>query len=257
MNKQSLQAFLQKIDYRIIASRISLPLLALSASYGVYSYTYRFVPWEFAIITGAAFEMVYIGLALADLLPDQRKRARKISLCAVAVSVVYNWLAGFLDRSDKALALNPKFWDKADFFQIGSEVGMAFLHGAPLAIVGYFLADLLLHQENGKSIANDWQKKLNDLQATWQKAWDDLQDDLASWQIKAGDLQMKIENLQIKEVDLQNEITRLQASQQHLQIDVDGLTSLVTNVMKALTQRKLTAEEAKEQVRAIFQEMAK
>jgi hypothetical protein len=236
MNKQSLQAFLQKIDYRIIASRISLPLLALSASYGVYSYTYRFVPWEFAVITGAAFEMVYIGLALADLLPDQRKRARKISLCAVAVSVVYNWLAGFLDRSDKALALN---------------------HGAPLAIVGYFLADLLLHQENGKSIANDWQKKLNDLQATWQKAWDDLQDDLASWQIKAGDLQMKIENLQIKEVDLQNEITRLQASQQHLQIDVDGLTSLVTNVMKALTQRKLTAEEAKEQVRAIFQEMAK
>lgn len=120
-----------------ILPRLPLPMLALSASYGVYQFALLFVPQWVAIAQAAAFELTYVSLASIETETEsQRKRATAISLGAVAVSVLYNWLAGFFHRNPESLIGLSNY----------QEAGLAFLHGAPLAIVAYLVADLLLHK---------------------------------------------------------------------------------------------------------------
>lgn len=121
---------------RTILARLPLPMLALAASYGVYSFALLFVPPIVAGIQAAAFELTYIGLAVTQgLTADQRKRATSISIGAVVASIVYNTLAGWFARMPQLLdAASPIAW-----------LCFAVLHGAPLAWVAYLVADLLLH----------------------------------------------------------------------------------------------------------------
>jgi hypothetical protein len=126
------------LPWREILARLPLPMLALAASYGVYSYALLFVPEWVAVIQAAAFEATYIGLAVTrGLNPQQRQKATLISVTAVVVSVVYNSLAGMFHRQ-------PELLQNADRLL---NSGLAFLHGAPLAIVAYYVSDLLLHSE--------------------------------------------------------------------------------------------------------------
>ena len=123
-------------NWRAILARLPLPMLALAASWGVYSFAALYVPQPIAIIQAAAFELTYIGLAVARSLDDrQRRRATAISLGAVIVSVLYNSIDGLFARNPTWLIGLPP----------GAEIGGAVLHGAPLAIVAYLVADLLLH----------------------------------------------------------------------------------------------------------------
>lgn len=125
------------LNWRTLLSRLPLPTLALAASYGVYSYTALFVPEWVAVVQAAAYESTYIGLASIDNLSEaQRKRATRISVGAVVVSIVYNLLAGKVYRDPQALDNLAPLW----------EWFISFLHAAPIAIVAYFVADLLLHQ---------------------------------------------------------------------------------------------------------------
>jgi hypothetical protein len=118
-------------------------MLALAASYGVYSFALLFVPAPVAIVQAAAFELTYVGLAvLIGLDERQRGRAGLISIGAVVVSILYNSLAGFFHRRPDALA-ELAWW--ADGI-------LSALHGAPLALVAYFVADLLLHREEGNRV---------------------------------------------------------------------------------------------------------
>lgn len=123
-------------NWRGILARLPLPTLALAASYGVGSFAALFVPLWVAVVQAAAFELTYIGLAIVEV-PEaaRRRRAAMISLAAVAVSVVYNSAAGYFHRNPAAL-LGLSFPE---------ELGLAIAHGAPLAIVAYLVADLLLH----------------------------------------------------------------------------------------------------------------
>lgn len=124
------------LPWRIVLARAPLPMLALAASYGVYSFASLFVPWWVAVIQASAFELTYVGLAVArDLSDDQRKRATNISIGAVATSIVYNTLAGLFYRQPDLLG----WLDGWGWFVL------ALLHGAPLAWVAYLVADLLLH----------------------------------------------------------------------------------------------------------------
>lgn len=117
-------------------ARLPLPMLALAASYGVYRFAAMFVPEWVAIVQAAAFELVYMGLAVVrGLTPGQYKRAKAISLGSVGVSVAYNSLDGLLHRRPDLLVGAP-LW---------ADIGLALLHGAPLAVVAYLVADLLLH----------------------------------------------------------------------------------------------------------------
>lgn len=129
---------LRAIEWRVFLARVPLPLLALAASYGVYSFALLFVPQAVAIIQAAAFELTYIGLAVTQgLSPDQRKRATAISVGAVVASIVYNTLASWFHRQPELLDhATPVAW-----------LMFAILHGAPLAWVAYLVADLLLHSE--------------------------------------------------------------------------------------------------------------
>lgn len=127
-----------KCNWRALLSRLPLPMLALAASWGVYSFAAAYVPQWVAIVQAAAFELTYIGLAVTrDLSGAQRRRATAISIGAVAASVLYNSIDGYFARNPAALAGLP-WWAEA----IG-----AVLHGAPLAIVAYLVADLLLHSQ--------------------------------------------------------------------------------------------------------------
>lgn len=124
--------------WRSVLPVLPLPMLALAASFGVYSFARLFVPVWVAIVQATAFELVYIGLAvLVGLDAAQRRRAGLISIGAVGVSILYNALAGFFHRRPDALAALPWWGDAL----------LAVLHGLPLALVAYYVADLLLHRD--------------------------------------------------------------------------------------------------------------
>jgi len=120
----------------------ALLMLGLSASHGVYQFGLLYVSPLFAFITAAAFEFTYIGLSVMAITTDKgQKKATWVARGAMFVSVAYNVISGFLHRNPIAE------------FNIWVEVLFAMLHGAPLAVVGYFLATLILHtsQENATS----------------------------------------------------------------------------------------------------------
>lgn len=115
-----------------------LPMLGLAASYGVYFFASQFVPVAVAIAEAAAFELTYIGLtSMKDLNEKQQSRARKVSLWAVIVSVIYNTLAGAIHQDADIIQDLNLFW----FWML------AVIHGAPLATLAYFVADLIFHQK--------------------------------------------------------------------------------------------------------------
>lgn len=122
---------------RILAS-LALITLALSASYGVYTFQILFVPTWVAVVSAASFELTYIGLAFAQLSPASRQRAMVISLAAVSVSILYNGISAFFRLAP--LALDTSIWYVAAV--------LAALHGLPLALVAYFVADLIIHQSS-------------------------------------------------------------------------------------------------------------
>lgn len=125
--------------WREVLARLPLPLLALAASYGVYSYAQIYVPGWIALVQAGAFELTYIGLSvIKNLELSQQRRARKIGLGAVIVSIIYNSLAGLFERRPDLLHEVP----------LPVEVVLAALHGAPLAWVAYLVADLLLHSKS-------------------------------------------------------------------------------------------------------------
>lgn len=121
--------------WRTIIARAPLPMLALAASYGVWSFNLLFVPWWVALIGAAAFEATYVGLAVARVSDHDRKRAGWIAASAVAVSVIYNVASGLFHRRPELLDAPPLWLDAA----------LAVMHGLPLAVVAYAVASLLLH----------------------------------------------------------------------------------------------------------------
>ena len=126
---------MKQFDWRAALARIPLPMLALAASYGVWGFNRLFVPDWVALISAAAFELTYVGLAVARVVDGQRTRASVIAASAVAVSVLYNVASGLFHRRPDLL-INPPLW---------ADVGLALMHGLPLAIVAYNVAALLLH----------------------------------------------------------------------------------------------------------------
>lgn len=146
-----------RTHWRSILAHLPLPMLGLAASYGVYSFALLFVPQFFALAQAAAFELTYIGLAVVDA-PElaRRSRAARISVAAVAVSVVYNSAAGYFHRNPLALS-GLSFWE---------ELGLAVVHGAPLAITAYFVADFLLHPTTRTVMADESSTPVDESAAT-------------------------------------------------------------------------------------------
>jgi hypothetical protein len=129
------------INWTAVLSILPLPMLGLAASFGVYFFSKRFVPEWVAIGEAMAFELTYIGLAASRAISGAKyERARWVSMAAVAVSVIYNTLAA-------ALHLHPEVLDILKPTQNGFWPGVGFwvvsmLHGAPLAILGFFISEL-------------------------------------------------------------------------------------------------------------------
>jgi hypothetical protein len=110
-------------------------MLALSAAYGVWAFNALFLPEPFALISASAFELVYISLSIARV--HERRKATLVAASAVAVSVVYNSLSG-LFHLRPALLIDTPLW---------ADITLSILHGAPLAVSAYLVADLLLHNQ--------------------------------------------------------------------------------------------------------------
>lgn len=118
-------------------SILPLPMLGLAASYGVFYFSAFFLPTPVAIAEAAAFELTYIGLtALRGLSEYQAKRAQVVAKAAVIVSVAYNSLAGVMH-------LQPGWFENLAPAWVWV---LGIVHGAPLAILAYQVAILLLHQ---------------------------------------------------------------------------------------------------------------
>lgn len=126
---------------------IPLPMLGVPASYGVYHFATLFAPWWVAVVEACAFEATYIGLAAANSLPKElRGQARRISLGAVGVSVLYNTIAGAVWRSPEMferLKVSGEMWEFGLFWFL------ALAHGAPLAILAYLVSDLHINKKQG------------------------------------------------------------------------------------------------------------
>lgn len=117
---------------------LPLPLLGLAASFGVFSYACLFCPNYVAFIVASAFEFVYIGLAVQSGLNEkQRKSANMISVSAMLVSVLYNSAAGMFHRRPELLETSG----------IGFDLFLSLLHGLPIPVLAWAVADLLLHQK--------------------------------------------------------------------------------------------------------------
>lgn len=125
-----------KSQVQNIAATIALLTLALSAAYGVYTFQMLFVPQWVSIVSATSFELTYIGLALARLNKTSQIRAMVISLAAVSVSIIYNSISAFF-------SLSPNTLDRSLWYVAAL---LAILHGLPLALVAYFVADLIIHQ---------------------------------------------------------------------------------------------------------------
>lgn len=127
-----------RVDWREVIAILPLPMLGLAASYGVYFFAVQFVPIPVAIIEAAGFECTYIGLSVLRGLDDkQRQAARYVSIGAVCVSVIYNSIAGAIHLQPDLLADLPNVWF----------IALVIVHGAPLAILTYFVADLIFHRD--------------------------------------------------------------------------------------------------------------
>ena len=129
------------INWNAVLSILPLPMLGLAASFGVYFFSTRFVPEWVAIGEAMAFELTYIGLTASRAISGAKyKRARWVSLAAVGVSVIYNTLAAALHLHPEMMdILKPTengFWPGVGFWVV------AMLHGAPLAILGFFISEL-------------------------------------------------------------------------------------------------------------------
>lgn len=135
---KSLPVKRKSFDFIKLLQVAPLPMLGLAASYGVYFFASQFVPVAVAIGEAAAFELTYIGLtSMKGLNEKQQNRARKVSLWAVIVSVIYNTLAGAIHQDATILKDLNRLW----FWTL------AVIHGAPLATLAYFVADLIFHQK--------------------------------------------------------------------------------------------------------------
>lgn len=129
---------IEAINWMKVLPVLPLPMLGLAASYGVYFFAVQFVPVWIAIGEAMAFELTYVGLASMKGLNEKlQKRARRVSLGAVGVSVIYNTLAG-------AIHQNPEIFKDLSLFWFWT---LAVVHGAPLAILAYLVSDLIFHQK--------------------------------------------------------------------------------------------------------------
>lgn len=220
-----------KTHWREIISRASLPLLTLGAMYGVYSFSALFVPDLVAIVIAGAFELVYVGLAIATDLDDkQRQKAKWISLGAVAVSVSYNWAAGILHTT-------PGLFGQLDSF---AHWILAGLHGAPLAVLAYLVADLLLHSNTGQNIRTALQSALEQVQL--------LRSELQSVELEKSELLSRSNSLQSNNNELleeskqlerliqegNNEIGQLRTDNHKLQIQLHSLAKVSQETIQEL-----------------------
>lgn len=151
-NAGLLWAIWQRVEINTRWWRISLataptPMLGIAGSYGVYAYNTLFMPWYWACIMAAAYEVTYIGLAALDgLTPDQRTRATQVAMHAAWISFAQNALAGLFYAMPVIITevRGLSIWWQLPFW-----VPLALLHGA-LVYVGFTTANLTLHRPDAQ-----------------------------------------------------------------------------------------------------------
>lgn len=134
----------QKLTW--LAPRLAIVALSLVSAYEVYRFLLWFLPEWLAMIGASAFELVYIALVVIPYGDDKQKgRGTNLSRVAVAVSVVYTFIAGYSH-------LDPEWMQwvmgATDDMAIWFKLGIALLHAVPLATMAYAVSGLVLHGNN-------------------------------------------------------------------------------------------------------------
>lgn len=131
------------------APRIAIFALSLVSAYEVYRFLLWFLPPWLAIVGSVAFELTYIALVVIPYgSPEQRGRGENLSRVAVAVSVVYTFIAGYshLDPQWMVWVATGRDWLAITFKLI-----ITTLHAVPLATMAYSVSGLVLHGETKQS----------------------------------------------------------------------------------------------------------
>lgn len=141
----------QKLTW--LAPRLAIVALSLVSAYEVYRFLLWFLPEWLAIIGAGAFELVYIALVVIPYGDDQQKeRGTTLSRVAVAVSVVYTFIAGYSH-------LDPEWMEwvmtGTDDVAVWFKLGIALLHALPLATMAYSVSGLVLHSNSGTAPLNN------------------------------------------------------------------------------------------------------
>jgi len=132
----------QKLTW--LAPRLAIVALSLVSAYEVYRFLLWFLPEWLAMIGASAFELVYIALVVIPYGDDKQKgRGTNLSRVAVAVSVVYTFIAGYSH-------LDPEWmrWVATgrDWLAITFKLIITALHAVPLATMAYSVSGLVLHE---------------------------------------------------------------------------------------------------------------
>ncbi|NNJ13681.1 hypothetical protein EKD04_025480 [Chloroflexales bacterium ZM16-3] len=127
--------FLNRIPWRSLISTISLPMVALSASFGIYAFSCLFIPPWVAFANAAAFQWFYLGLMIFQLPDDQRHRAAFTMRMAVAISIGDNYLSGLLHFQPERQATLP-------LMAVGL---LCLIHSMPLGFLAHATSDLRIH----------------------------------------------------------------------------------------------------------------
>lgn len=114
-------------------------LAAVAASY-VYGFTALIAPWYVA--AGAAGSLVgtYIGLAFADIPPEQRSKAMSVAWAAMVIEALYGVLYVLSVQSPEVFQAPLSLW---------LSVPLAILHGAAFSVMAFFVSLFVVHERHG------------------------------------------------------------------------------------------------------------
>lgn len=120
--------------------KVALTLLACVASFYVYGFTALVAPWYVALGAASSLVGTYIGLAFADIPPEQRGKAMGVATAAMIIEALYGVLYVLSVQSPEVFRAPLSLW---------LSVPLAFLHGAAFSVMAFCVSVFVVHEMRG------------------------------------------------------------------------------------------------------------
>lgn len=125
--------------------KVALTLLACVASFYVYGFTALVAPWYVALGAASSLVGTYIGLAFADIPPEQRNKAMGVATAAMIIEALYGVLYVLSVQSPEVFRAPLSLW---------LSVPLAFLHGAAFSVMAFCVSVFVVHEQRVRGMAD-------------------------------------------------------------------------------------------------------